>query len=107
MTNFEGINYHQIELSDSTQATLTSHLPEALSFIEQARRANQNVLVHCAAGISRSASFVIAYIMVKYNYSFDQAKELVKQKRGCVWPNSGFKCQLNALNVEEYRKYLN
>ncbi|OMJ86905.1 hypothetical protein SteCoe_11454 [Stentor coeruleus] len=107
MQNFEGIRYHQIELPDSTQAALVPHLPGALSFIAQARRSNQNVLVHCAAGVSRSASFVIAYIMVKYNYPFDQAKEIVKQKRGCVWPNTGFQRQLTAMNVEEYRKYLN
>lgn len=34
------------------------------------KKQNKNVFIHCAAGVSRSASFVIAYIMKTKNMSF-------------------------------------
>ena len=33
------------------------------------------IIVHCYAGVSRSSSFVIAYIMQKYNKSYQEAKD--------------------------------
>ena len=37
-------------------ADLLSHLPELCDFIDQARAAGGAVYVHCAAGVSRSAT---------------------------------------------------
>ncbi|CAD8119455.1 unnamed protein product [Paramecium sonneborni] len=53
-----------------------------------------SVLVHCMAGISRSVSCVIAYLIYKNNWNYDQAFNFVKQKRNCSKPNQGFKKQL-------------
>ena len=61
--------------------------------IEEGRRKG-GVLVHCYAGVSRSSSFVIAYLIQKYIISFDDAKEKVKKKRPCVHPGDGFVHQL-------------
>jgi hypothetical protein len=44
-------------------------------------------------GISRSASVVIAYLIKKYDMSYEYAYAFVKRYRACVEPNSGFvKC---------------
>jgi protein-tyrosine phosphatase len=43
-----------------------------------------NVLVHCMAGVSRSATLVIAFLMRSRSLSFQQAFRLVKQKRKIV-----------------------
>lgn len=43
-----------------------------------------NVLVHCMAGVSRSASLVIAYLMKSRNIGFNEAFGLVKSKRKIV-----------------------
>ena len=64
------------------------------------------VYVHCHAGISRSPSLVIAYIM-KYHQppcgrSMAAALEFVRSKRGCVDPNPGFVIQL-----KDYERKLN
>ena len=56
---------------------------------------NENpVLVHCAAGVSRSASAVIGYLMKYEKMSFDDAYKHVKSLRSCINPNSGFVDQL-------------
>lgn len=52
------------------------------------------MLVHCAAGVSRSASFVIAYLMKKRDMLYPDALRYVKERRKVISPNSGFKKQL-------------
>lgn len=58
---------------------------------------NQKVVVNCYAGISRSSSIVIAYIMYKYKLTLQEAYQYVKSKRAIVEPNSGFMKQLKTL----------
>jgi len=49
------------------------------------------VLVHCAAGVSRSSSNVIAYLMRrKKNMSFNEAFNFVKKRRPVICPNYRF-----------------
>ena len=50
----------------------------------------KTMLVHCGAGVSRSATVVIAYLMVKEQIGVEEAMAKVKAKRKCVDPNSGF-----------------
>ena len=49
------------------------------------------VFVHCAMGMSRSATCVIMYIMKRFNIPFDEAFEVVKLRREKIDPNDGFK----------------
>ena len=65
-----------------------SVLPESVSS-QQGR-----VLVHCRAGVSRSATVCIAYIMHKQGLSLDSAYEFVKSKRPVIDPNINFIRQL-------------
>jgi len=48
------------------------------------------VLVVCTAGISRSASVVISYLIKKYKMSYESAFEKVKTARIFIKPNDGF-----------------
>jgi len=45
-----------VKLDDADHANLLLYLPSATAFIESALYGNGKVLVHCAAGISRSAT---------------------------------------------------
>ena len=50
---------------DNLDYPIDKHFDEAYEFIEHMRENNKNVLVHCHAGISRSATLVCAYLMKK------------------------------------------
>lgn len=52
------------------------------------------VFVHCHAGISRSATICIAYIMKTMQMELSKAYEFVKEKRPCISPNLHFMGQL-------------
>lgn len=59
---------------------------------------NENVFVHCRAGIQRSASIIVAYLM-KYNgYNLDTAITYLKNVRNCVfYPEINFITSLEEL----------
>ena len=102
----KNINHRKINLPDSCAVEIIHLIPNCLQFIHESLKAGKNILVHCFAGISRSATMVIAYIMVKYSLNFDSAKNLVREKRSCVWPNQGFERQLKSLDIEIYKDIL-
>ena len=102
----EGFEYMQIALPDTPDEDILRHIPQALSFISRSLKQGK-ILVHCASGMSRSASIVIAYIMIKNGYQFDTAKAFVKSKRSCILPNPGFQQQIASIKYDEYIQYLN
>lgn len=55
------------------------------------------VLVHCHVGVSRSATLVLAYLMLKQNLTLVEAICAVKDNRGVI-PNRGFLRQLIKLD---------
>lgn len=57
---------------------------------------NRKIFIHCAAGVSRSASFTVAFLMKKMQLSFQEALEFVRKGKGRKYanPNSGFRSQL-------------
>ena len=58
------------------------------------RETNGSVLVHCLAGISRSPTVAIAYVMRHLHLTFDDAFRYVKSKRLTISPNFNFLGQL-------------
>lgn len=60
------------------------------------------VLVHCAVGVSRSASLVLAYLMIHHRYTLLEAINKVKEHRW-IFPNRGFLRQLRALEVKLHK----
>uniref|UniRef100_A0A0K0DLM5 TYR_PHOSPHATASE_2 domain-containing protein n=1 Tax=Angiostrongylus cantonensis TaxID=6313 RepID=A0A0K0DLM5_ANGCA len=54
------------------------------------------VLVHCLAGVSRSATVVAAYLITACDLSFSSALKFIAKKRPVVNPNFGFRMQLCA-----------
>jgi len=85
--------YKIIDVDDSTEEDLGRYFVECNRFIDKARK-NGSVLVHCHAGISRSPTVVIAYLMFKDHLSYDAAMERMKSRDELFQPNDAFKSQL-------------
>jgi protein-tyrosine phosphatase len=64
--------------------------PEATEFIHNQLVQERPVLVHCRAGVSRSATVVLAYLVEYCGYSLRDAFTMTLQRRPTVTPNLGF-----------------
>ncbi|GAB6027498.1 hypothetical protein CHUAL_001750 [Chamberlinius hualienensis] len=89
-----GIRYKRLPATDSTQQNLKQYFEEAFEFIDKAVRSKSGVLVHCQAGISRSATIAIAYVMKQTKSPMFEAYKMVKTKRPIISPNLNFMGQL-------------
>ena len=79
-----------IKVEDSPQQNIIQYFGESIGFIE----GDDNILIHCMGGSSRSPTIVLAYIMWKFRLPFNEAFEFVNSKRPYIIPNDGFKEQL-------------
>ncbi|KAL6937328.1 tyrosine protein phosphatase yvh1 [Hanseniaspora osmophila] len=52
------------------------------------------IFIHCQAGVSRSVTIVVAYLMYRFGLSLKQALYAVKRKRSSAQPNESFMRQL-------------
>ncbi|ELP94682.1 dual specificity protein phosphatase, putative [Entamoeba invadens IP1] len=86
--------YKTINVLDMPETNILEYFDEGTSFLEEAQKKGENVLVHCMAGVSRSASIIVAYIMKTKKLSRDQAITYVRTKRPIIQPNNGFMSQL-------------
>ncbi|KAJ3669617.1 hypothetical protein LUZ60_011567 [Juncus effusus] len=87
--------YKKIDVLDSPETNLAEYFEECFNFIDEAKAAGGNVLVHCFAGRSRSVTIVVAYLMKKHQMSLGSSLSLVRSKRPLAAPNAGFFRQLD------------
>jgi len=93
----ENDNEHflRIPIHDSLTEKLLPYLDDVYTFIEKARTNHGRVFIHCLAGISRSPTLAIAYVMRYLSLSVDDAYQFVKQRRSHISPNFNFIGQLS------------
>jgi protein-tyrosine phosphatase len=97
-TGFE--EHAVVHIYDSSSENILEKLEPALSFLDHCLLNPTNsggVLVHCAAGVSRSTSVVLAYLMTRKGMSLADALQFVRKVRPIVSPNPGFLDQLKVL----------
>jgi protein-tyrosine phosphatase len=85
-------------LFDVEDSIRTSILPiiDTIKTLVDAAPDSDRILIHCRAGISRSATVILALLM--YNgYSLADATELVERVRPAINPNKRFVTDLNEL----------
>jgi dual specificity MAP kinase phosphatase len=86
--------YHRIPINDALSVDIKQYFDETFKIIDDTLTENKKILIHCQAGISRSATIVIAYIMKKNKMKMNDAYKLVHTRRPCIGPNLGFCGQL-------------
>lgn len=89
-----GLKYMKIPIEDHWSQNLASFFPQAIAFIEEARQKRVGVLVHCLAGVSRSVTVTLAYLMQKHKLPLNEAYDLVKRRKANIAPNFNFLGQL-------------
>ena len=82
--------HKSIDVDDDFRTNIICHFKECISFIE----GKDKIFVHCAAGMSRSPTIVIAYIMWKRKWRLNEAIKFVKEKRSIISPNDNLMNQL-------------
>ena len=94
---FEGeFSYMSIPVLDKPKANVMIYFEKASDFVASALDKDGKVLIHCFAGISRSSTFLLAFLMKVKNMTLADAYHLLKSKRAKCEPNIGFMVQLKA-----------
>jgi len=97
--------YHSIEASDSFDFPIVpAYAEECLEFALKAEEAKGGLLLHCRAGMNRSAAICILIVMERKGISLLEALQLVFDKRPMILSNEGFREQL--LDYAKRRKLL-
>ncbi|KAF0976282.1 hypothetical protein FDP41_004957 [Naegleria fowleri] len=89
-------NYFQISETDEEKTNIIQYFDTVIAWIDDCLDSDpkSNVLVHCSAGMSRSATLIIAYVMKKFDKNAEEAYQYVRERRCCIAPNTGFLTQI-------------
>ncbi|XP_070610002.1 dual specificity protein phosphatase 13B-like [Erythrolamprus reginae] len=94
------IQYYGVQAFDDNSFDISVFFREAADFIHKAlNTAGGKVIVHCARGLSRSATLVLAYLMIHENLTLVEALKSVDSRRS-ICPNTGFLSQLQAWDIK-------
>uniref|UniRef100_A0A8C6UU07 protein-tyrosine-phosphatase n=1 Tax=Neogobius melanostomus TaxID=47308 RepID=A0A8C6UU07_9GOBI len=106
-----GLRYKRLPATDNSKQNLRQYFEEVFEFIGECfflAFVSCGVLVHCQAGVSRSATVVIAYLMKHTLMTMTDAYKYVRSRRPVVSPNLNFMGQLLEFEreVHEFRAQL-
>ena len=93
------LKYLCIDIHDTVEADLIKALRKhkAMEFMDAAIQYPNSLLVHCQMGMSRSATTVIVYLMLREGLTFWDALVQTVSARRVVSPNPGFCRQAKAV----------
>ncbi|KAJ8920842.1 hypothetical protein NQ315_015634 [Exocentrus adspersus] len=97
----DDVIFHRINIVDSGSSRILPYFDEAADLIHKISTSGKKTLVYCVAGVSRSATICIAYLMKHHRLPLLEAYNFVKLRRQRIKPNCGFFKQLI-----EYEKQL-
>jgi len=98
------LQYCRVVVEDQESEMICYHFNKAFRFMDMAvaEGPDTRILVHCAQGISRSATLVIMYLMRTGDLTYEQALALVQKHRDIVQPNPGFVSQLKEFEIARF-----
>jgi protein-tyrosine phosphatase len=97
------IEYLDIDIHDSANTDIKYFFPQIINFFNKGLNSNKNIYIHCRAGISRSSTALIAFLMSK-GLTMRDAVNYIYTKRYIIEPNAGFWIQLMIYERELFGK---
>lgn len=83
--------------NEETNRLLQTHMDHVVTEIHRHRQQGNNVLVHCFAGMSRSATSVACYLIKYYEHTYRLAVMYIQAKRPITFrPNPNFETFLSS-----------
>ncbi|XP_012619403.1 dual specificity protein phosphatase 18 [Microcebus murinus] len=100
----EDIQYVRVPVADTPTASLYDFFDPIADHIHSVEMRQGRTLLHCAAGVSRSAALCLAYLMKYHAMSLLDAHTWTKSCRPIIRPNSGFWEQLIHYELQLFGK---
>eukprot|EP01064_Diplonema_japonicum_P016040 TRINITY_DN24074_c0_g1_i1.p1 TRINITY_DN24074_c0_g1~~TRINITY_DN24074_c0_g1_i1.p1 ORF type:complete len:408 (+),score=25.43 TRINITY_DN24074_c0_g1_i1:73-1224(+) len=97
----DGVEQLCVEVGDTEEDNIQKYFDSTLAFIVKVLTTGGRVLVHCFAGVSRSATVCTAFLIGTKNTSSSEALSMVKAAHPPANPNPGFVRQLGAYAVRK------
>lgn len=101
----KGIETIRVPVDDSPNDDIEEFFDLVADKINERTLLNINICVHCVAGVSRSTSLVLAYLMKYQKMDLHSAFSFTHAKRPVVRPNNGFFHQLLNYEYKLFGKY--
>jgi hypothetical protein len=77
-----------LPIRDGHEYPITPWLQEATNFMDACEKREKKLFVHCSAGINRSSTLVLAFLIRFYGMSLDEAWDLLREARARASPLS-------------------
>ena len=95
-------NYLVINALDNENNDLSNVFEETNNFINQCLEDDGKILIHCAAGRSRSATVLMAYLINSFGMDVQHCLLALQNRRNIVQPNNEFLKQLHVYYKTKY-----
>lgn len=93
-----GFRHLHIQIDDDDEEDIIKYFAVVNAFVDHARQQGGNVLIHCIAGISRSVTVAVAYLLRenggRTKRDVDDTIAMIKRRRPIANPNASFRDQL-------------
>ncbi len=91
---FSGKIWLPINAFDDKDQDISQYFKKVFDFLDKVEKENKKCIIHCQAGVNRSATIVLAYYIYKTNVDLFNAYEYLSSMRPGIIYNIGFRKQL-------------
>lgn len=103
----------RVEMMDKSSENLLKYIDQCIDYIHMVKTNGGRVLVHCVAGMSRSVSVCLAFLVKYEEMTLKAAYDHIFNERRFIHPNEGFwqslilfEEQITSYNTVEVRPYV-
>ena len=90
--SYKNVKLLQLPINDTSKnkSILNKYIDKCMKFINECSQAKCKIVIHCSAGVSRSATVVLVYLMLYKKWNLYDSFVYLRSKRKYIYPNKGF-----------------